>query len=321
MAKKSKLLDQIRQTMRLRHMSYRTEQSYVDWIYRFVIFHNKQHPQQMGETEVAAFLSFLANERQVAASTQNQALQALLFLYRVVLQHPLPEAINFVRAKRSHRLPVVLHREEVQQVLACLKGEVWLMASLLYGSGLRLRECLVLRIKDIDFVRQQIAVYEGKGDKDRYTLLPQTLKQPLEQWIAQQRQNYLNQLSERIPASLPYALAQKYPKAPYEWAWQYAFPSAALSVDPRSGTTKLHHRSESFLQKAVKKAVRRAEVAKPASCHTFRHSFATHLLEDGYDIRLVQKLLGHADVRTTMIYTHVCDRQRSAVKSPLDGLL
>ena len=320
MAKKSKLLDQVRHIMRLRHMSYRTEQSYVDWIYRFIFFHRKQHPQQMGEAEVAAFLSFLASERQVAASTQNQALQALLFLYKVVLQQPLPETINFVRAKRPRRLPVVLHREEVQRVLTCLKGEAWLMTSLLYGSGLRLRECLALRIKDIDFVRQQISVYKGKGDKDRYTLLPQTLTQQLEQWIAHQRQSYLNRPDKRIPISLPYALAQKYPNAPYEWTWQYVFPSVAPSIDPRSEVAKLHHRSESFLQKAVKRAVQQAEVAKPASCHTFRHSFATHLLEDGYDIRLIQKLLGHADVRTTMIYTHVVDRQCNAVKSPLDSL-
>ncbi len=196
------------------------------------------------------------------------------------------------------------------------------MASLLYGSGLRLRECLALRIKDVDFTRQQILVYEGKGDKDRYTLLPQTLTQPLEQWIVRQEERYpARPADERVPVSLPYALTQKYPNAPYEWAWQYVFPSAAPSVDPRLGVTKLHHRSESFLQKAVKKAVQQAEIVKPASCHTFRHSFATHLLEDGYDIRLVQKLLGHADVRTTMIYTHVCDRQRSAVKSPLDCLV
>jgi integron integrase len=315
-----KLLEQLRTLMRVRHYSIRTEEAYTHWIKQYIFFHNKRHPAEMGAPEVTAFLSHLAVQRRVAASTQNQALAAILFLYRKILQIDLPWLENVERAKRPQRLPVVLTREETTNVLAHLKEQHWLMASLLYGSGLRLRECLRLRVKDIDFNYQQIIVREGKGDKDRHTVLPTTLIEPLQRQL--QRVKAIHVLDLRAGfgrVHLPFALAKKYPNANREWAWQYVFPAASRSTDPESGITSRQHLGEWVLQKAVKEAVRSAGIGKSASCHTFRHGFATHLLEDGYDIRTVQELLGHKDVRTTMIYTHVLNRGGRGVRSPLDG--
>ena len=314
-----KLLDQVRTAIRLRRMSYRTEQTYTNWIKRFIIFHHKRHPREMGAPEIQEFLAYLVNERNVAASTQNQALHSILFLYREVLQLELPP-VGLSRAKKEPRLPVVLTRAEVQAVLAKLSGPRWLMAGLLYGAGLRLSECLRLRVKDIDFGQNLIVVREGKGDKDRITMLPQNLKEPLRQHLVKVRQTHETDLQEGYGmVQLPDALARKYPQAATEWKWQYVFPAPQRSVDPRSGSRRRHHLDESVLQKAVKEAMRQTGIDKHASCHTFRHSFATHLLEAGYDIRTVQELLGHADVSTTMIYTHVLNRGSLGVRSPLDG--
>ena len=314
-----KLLDQVRTAIRLRRMSYRTEQTYTNWIKRFIIFHHKRHPREMGAPEIQEFLAYLVNERNVAASTQNQALHSILFLYREVLQLELPP-VGLSRAKKEPRLPVVLTRAEVQAVLAKLSGPRWLMAGLLYGAGLRLSECLRLRVKDIDFGQNLIVVREGKGDKDRITMLPQNLKEPLRQHLVKVRQTHETDLQEGYGmVQLPDALARKYPQAATEWKWQYVFPAPQRSVDPRSGSRRRHHLDESVLQKAVKDAMRQTGIDKHASCHTFRHSFATHLLEAGYDIRTVQELLGHADVSTTMIYTHVLNRGSLGVRSPLDG--
>lgn len=314
-----KLLDQVRTAIRLRRMSYRTEQTYTDWIKRFIIFHHKRHPQEMGAPEIREFLAYLVNERNVAASTQNQALHAILFLYREVLQIELPP-VGPGRAKKEPRLPVVLTRAEVQAVLSRLSGTKWLMASLLYGAGLRLSECLRLRVKDIDFARNLIVVREGKGDKDRVTMLPQGLKEPLRLHLEKVKKAHVNDLQEGYGrVQLPYALERKYPQAATEWKWQYVFPAPKRSIDPRSGIERRHHLDEAALQKAVKEAMRQAGVSKHASCHTFRHSFATHLLESGCDIRTVQELLGHTDVKTTMIYTHVLNRGGLCVRSPLDG--
>ena len=273
----------------------------------------------MGGMEIAEFLTFLANDRKVSASTQNQALNAIVFLYKKVLQIPL-DAFNFRQARTGKRLPVVLSRDEVQSVLANLHGEFHLMASLLYGSGLRLSECMKLRIKDIDFDLHEIIVRAGKGDNDRRTLLPRILIPQLKRQIEKARiRMEENMLMEGFTgASMPQAMERKYPAAPKELAWQYVFPSREPALDPRSGSLKQHYRHESFLQKEIKKAMRMAQITKNASCHTFRHSFATHLLEDGYDIRTVQELLGHKDVRTTMVYTHVLNRNKFNVRSPLD---
>jgi integron integrase len=314
-----RLLDQVRQRIRYRHYSIRTEQSYVDWIRRFILFHDKRHPRDMGAREVEAFLSWLATERQVAASTQNQALSALLFLYREVLEIELPWLDDVKPAKRPERLPVVLTREEVRAVLARLDGRNALMASLLYGSGLRLMECVRLRIKDVELDRRQLLVRDGKGGKDRMTMLPQRLVPGLREQIERAREIHRQDLADGHGAVwLPHALARKYPRAPWEPGWQYVFPASRRSTDPRSGRTGRHHIEEKSLQRAVKGAVRTAGIEKPASCHTFRHSFATHLLEDGHDIRTIQELLGHRDVKTTMIYTHVADCGGRGVPSPLD---
>jgi integron integrase len=313
-----KLLDQVRTAIRLRRMSYRTEQTYTDWIKRFIIFHHKRHPQEMGAPEIREFLAYLVNERNVAASTQNQALHSILFLYREVLQIELPW-VGLGQAKKERRLPVVLTREEVQAILSRLTSTKWLMASLLYGAGLRLSECLRLRVKDIDFAKNLIVVREGKGDKDRVTMLPQNLKEPLRQHLEKVKRAHEIDLREGYgTVQLPYALERKYPQAATEWKWQYVFPAPKRSIDPRSGVERRHHLDESVLQKAVKEAMRLAGINRHASCHTFRHSFATHLLESGYDIRTVQELLGHADVKTTMIYTHVLNRGGLGVRSPLD---
>jgi integron integrase len=316
-----RLLDQVRELIRIRHYSIRTEQAYLQWIRRFILFHRKRHPLEMGAPEVTAFLSHLAIQRNVAASTQNQALNAILFLYRDVLKSTLPWLQDVQRAKKPQRLPVVLTRDEVRGVLAQMQGTTWLMAALIYGGGLRLLECLRLRIKDIDFEYRQLLIRDAKGQKDRVTLLPQVLVDPLRNHLVRVRALHESDLREGYGCVyLPFALAEKYPAAEREWGWQYVFPAKRRSLDPRSGAERRHHAPEDALQRALHQAVRKANVIKPASVHTLRHSFATHLLESGYDIRTVQELLGHADVKTTMIYTHVLNRGGRAVLSPVDGL-
>jgi integron integrase len=303
----------------MRHLSLRTEQAYTNWIKRFIIFHGKKHPRDMGETEIRAFISYLAVEGGVAASTQTVALSAMLFLYRDVLKQELPYVANIERAQKPKRLPTVFTRNETKRILANLEGTYWLIAGLLYGSGLRLMECLRLRIKDIDFTYAQLTVRDGKGEKDRVTMLPGSLKQALVRHLQKVKLLHDDDLSAGFgEVFLPYALARKYPNAPKHWGWQYVFPAAARSIDPRSGKQRRHHLSETSIQKATKKAMNKAGIVKHASCHTFRHSFATHLLEQGYDIRTVQELLGHKDVRTTMIYTHVLNRGGKGVLSPMD---
>jgi integron integrase len=315
------LLDRVRETLRARHYSIRTEDAYVQWIKRFVLFHGKRHPLEMGEREVEDFLTHLAVTGNVAASTQNQAMSALLFLYKVVLERPLAGRIDACRAKRPERLPVVLTRAEVRALLAQLDGDKHLMASLLYSSGLRLMECLRLRVKDVDFGQNHLIVRDGKGQKDRVTLLPRSLIEPLRSQVALVRRYHERDLAEGFGrVYLPYALAEKYPNADRELAWQYLFPAPKRGLDPRTGLVRRHHLAETALQKDVRGAVRRAGIVKPASCHTLRHSFATHLLEAGQDIRTVQELLGHKDVTTTMIYTHVLNQGPLGVRSPLDFL-
>ncbi len=315
----SLLFDQIRAAFRLRGLSRRTESSYTDWIRRYLDFHGKKHPIEMGNREIRSFLTHLVMERNVSPSTQNQALHALLFLYREVLQIELPQIGAVERSRKLPRLPVVMTRREVQSVLDELKGTPRLVASLLYGSGLRLIESLRLRVKDIDFEQNLIVVRYGKGDKDRVTMLPESLKAPLRRQLDLVRLIHNRDLNEGYgEVYLPYALSIKYPSAGFEWGWQYVFPAPKRSIDPLTMKTRRHHLDESTIQKSVKSAIRRAGVDRNASCHTFRHSFATHLLEAGYDIRTVQELLGHHDVRTTMIYTHVLNRGGLGVFSPLD---
>ncbi|HUQ33628.1 MAG TPA: integron integrase [Pyrinomonadaceae bacterium] len=317
--RKSPLLEQVRQQLRLKHYSIRTEQAYVQCIKRFILYHQKQHPAEMGVDEIRQYLSHLANSGKVAASTQNVELAALLFLYREVLRVDLPFVDGIERAKQPQRVPTVLTRDEVARVLARLSGTYHLMTSLLYGTGMRLMECVRLRVKDIDFGYRQITVRDGKGGKDRRTLLPESLAVPLKRQLERARLLHEEDLQNGYGSVyLPYALERKYPNAAREWAWQWAFPAGKLSVDPRSGKVRRHHASEDALQREVKRAIRRAQIEKRASCHTLRHSFATHLLEDGYDIRTIQELLGHADVQTTMIYTHVLNKGGKGVKSPLD---
>ncbi len=321
--RKPKLLDQMRQALRARHYSYRTEQAYIHWVRRFILFHGKRHPAEMGVPEIEAFLSHLATEEHVATATQNKALSALLFLYRHVLHKDLPaDRLNFTLAKRPQRLPVVLSRAEVKRLMAFLDGTPWLVAQLLYGSGLRLSEALRLRIQDLDFDRRLLVVRSGKGDKDRTTLLPQSLRPALELQIQRVRRLYTQDLAnpQWEGVSLPTALARKYPNAPREWVWQYLFPAERLSRDPRSGRLLRHHLHPSSIQKAIRAAARAAQIPKRVTPHTLRHTFATHLLERGYDIRTVQELLGHKDIRTTMIYTHVLQRGPYGVRSPLDDL-
>jgi integron integrase len=311
-----RLLDQVHEAIRSRYYSRRTEQAYAHWIRRFIYFHGKRHPRELGEAEVTAFLNDLAVERGVAAGTQNQALSALLFLYKEVLGRELAWLDGLERAKRPPRLPVVLTRAEAGRLLAQLTGTRWLLASLLYGSGLRVMECLRLRVKDVDLAYRQILVRDGKGEKDRVTMLPEKLVEPVRAHLERVRARDLREGYGEV--HLPYALARKYPRAGYEWAWQYIFPSKNRSADPDDGVIRRHHLDESVPQRAVKEALRAAGIAKHASCHTLRHSFATHLLEGGYDIRTVQELLGHSDVSTTMIYTHVLNKGGRGVKSPLD---
>jgi integron integrase len=316
-----KLLDQVRTVMRRQHYAFRTEQTYVQWIIRFIHFHNMCHPQEMDTPEIEAFLNHLAVKQRVSASTQNQAFSAILFLYKHVLHKPLSAKIDALRAKTSQRLPTVLSQSETQALLKALPGTHQLLARLLYGSGLRLMEGLRLRVKDIDFEQHQIIVRAGKGDKDRNTILPDTLRQPLKQHLQQVKALHQKDLAAGYGAVyLPYALERKYPNANREWGWQYVFPSYRLSVDPRSGEIRRHHLHESGLRKAVKQAAKQVSIFKPVGPHTLRHCFATHLLENGYDIRTVQELLGHKSVETTMIYTHVIKRGGMAVRSPVDTL-
>ncbi len=315
------LLDRVRQAIRARHYSPSTEQAYVAWIRRFIFFHGKRHPTEMGEPEVNQFLTHLAVHEHVAASTQNQALAALLFLYDKVLNRPLGQIEGIVRARRPRRLPVVLTRQEVRTVLDQMDGTPRLVCTLLYGSGLRLLECLCLRVKDVDFQRNEILVRDGKGGKDRVTMLPGAVKMPVQGHLEKVRLRHAKDLARGLGrAPLPDSLARKYPSADRQWAWQWVFPASSHYVDRHTGVRHRHHLHESVIQRAVKDAVRRAGLAKPASSHSFRHSFATHLLEDGYDIRTVQELLGHQDVKTTMIYTHVLNRGGKGVRSPMDGL-
>jgi integron integrase len=316
-----RLLDQVRDSIRLRHYSIRTEETYVGWIRQFILFYGKRHPSEMGQAEISQFLTHLAVKRQVSASTQNQALSALVFLYRHVLRQDLGAIDSWEQAKRAQRLPLVFSRGEVRAVLSQVEGTEWLMASLLYGAGLRLMECLRLRVKDLDFEYRQIVVRDGKGQKDRVTPFPEKLIEPLRGHLNKVKALHNQDLKEGFgEVWLPDALAQKYPQAGKEWGWQYVFPSRKRSVDPRSGIVRRHHLDENTLQRAVCAAIRAARLTKPGSCHTFRHSFATHLLEAGYDIRTVQELLGHQDVRTTMIYTHVMNKGGKGVRSPLDQL-
>ncbi len=318
-ANSPKLLDVVRDRIRVKHYSIRTETQYVQWIRRFILFHGKKHPRDMGAPEVEAFLTHLAVEGNVAAATQNQALSALLFLYKEVLGIDLPWLDNVTRAKRPQRLPVVMTRKEVHAVLDRIEGVYGLMARLLYGTGMRLMECVRLRVKDVDFSRGEILVRDGKGAKDRVTMLPQSLMSALQSHLQQRRALFDDDiLAGKAAVYLPHALAQKYPSAPTEWGWQYVFPSGSYSIDPRSGVERRHHLDEKLLQRAMKRAVQASGLAKPATPHTLRHSFATHLLEAGYDIRTVQELLGHADVSTTMIYTHVLNKGGRGVTSPLD---
>lgn len=316
---KPKLLEQMREQIRLRHYSIRTESVYMEWVRRFIRFHNYRHPLEMGGPEVEAFLTHLAVRRDVSVSTQNQALSSILFLYQKVLHVELPWLENVVRAKRPQRLPVVLTQAEVSSVLSQLDGSMWLIANLLYGSGMRLMEVLRLRVKDVEFARHEIVIRDGKGNKDRITMLPLTLAMPLKLHLERVRALHQQDLNEGFGVTkLPYALARKYPHAASDWGWQFVFPSKNRSEDPRSGNIYRHHVHEKTVQRAVRNAVRAVGLTKPATPHTLRHSFATHLLESGQDIRTVQELLGHADVKTTQIYTHVLNRGGLAVISPLD---
>ncbi len=314
-----RLMDEVRRHLRLKHYSLRTEQAYVGWIRRFILANGRRHPRDLGGTEVEAFLSDLAVRGEVAAGTQNQALSALLYLYRVVLCVELPWMEGVVRAKRPRRVPVVLAQDEVRRLLASMDGRPWLLASLLYGTGMRLLECLRLRVKDVDFARSEITVRDGKGGKDRRTMLPRTLVEPLQREIERARVLHEQDLAAGFGAArLPHALARKYLGAARDFGWQFVFPSPQRSRDPIDGTLRRHHFDDAILARALRSARRRAGIAKPLSAHTLRHSFATHLLEAGYDLRTIQELLGHSDVSTTQIYTHVLNRGGSGVVSPLD---
>lgn len=318
---KPKLLDQLREALRSRHYSPRTEQTYCHWTRRYVRFHNVRHPAEMGEVQINAFLTHLAVKEEVSASTQNQALSALLFLYRHVIGREVGELGDVIRARKPKRLPVVMTPQEAREVLKQLTGDKWLIASLLYGAGLRLMECLRLRVQDLDFSGGEILVRDGKGAKDRVTMLPRSLSEPLQLHL-----RTVKTLHDRDLANgwgrvvLPNALDRKYPNAPKDWRWQWVFPQQNRWRNLRTEEEGRHHVDESLVQKAVREAVVKVGLTKRVSCHTFRHSFATHLLENGYDIRTVQELLGHSDVKTTMIYTHVLNRGPSGVRSPIDEL-
>lgn len=316
-----KLLDQVSIAIKTRHYSRRTEDSYRRWIKRFIIFNGKRHPLDLDKEDVTRFLSHLATERKVSATTQNQALSAILFLYRDVLKIDLGWLDGIVRAKRPQRLPVVLTHSEAREVLIHMRGTPRLMASLLYGSGMRLSECAGLRVKDLDFERGEITVRSGKGNKDRMTILPLTLKDRLSEHLSRVREQHEKDIKRgRGSVALPDALSRKYPGASQEWGWQWVFPATRFYRDSETGEFRRHHLHETVLQRAVKEAVRASGIAKHATCHTFRHSFATRLLENGYDIRTIQELLGHRDVTATMIYTHVLNRGGRGVRSPLDDM-
>lgn len=318
-APKPKLLDQVRRLIRTKHYSLQTERAYVFWIRRYVLFHRKRHPADMGKVEIEAFLSHLATDKHVAASTQNQALSALLLLYRDVLGVQLPWLDGLTRAKKPKRLPVVLTREEVDRLLAQIEGTVGLFMQLLYGTGMRISECCTLRVTDVDFARRVITVRHGKGGKDRVTVLPERVVEPLKQHLVRVKAVHQSELRQgRGDVELPFALARKYPRAAYQWTWQYVFPAGGLSTDPRSGALRRHHIDQKRLQRYFQNALARAQIERRATPHTLRHCFATGLLEAGYDIRTVQELLGHKDVATTQIYTHVLNRGGLAVRSPLD---
>jgi len=316
-----RLLDRVRDKIRLRHYSLRTEQAYLDWIKRFILFHGKRHPEALGAAEVEAFLTHLAVDRQVAAATQNLAKSSILFLYRDVLEPDLPWLQNVERARSPTKLPVVLARSEVAAVLARLRGVHELLGRLLYGTGMRIMEGVRLRVKDVDFARREILIRDGKGFEDRVTMLPRSVARPLRTHVVSVRQLHEHDLADGCgEVWLPFAIARKYPGAAHEWAWRYVFPADRRSSDPCSDAVRRHHLGDQAFQRAMRQAVRDAGIVKLATPHTLRHSFATHLLEAGYDIRTVQELLGHSDVQTTMIYTHVLNRGGRGVVSPLDGL-
>ncbi len=316
-----KLLDRVRDVARLRHLSLRTEEAYAGWARQYILFHGKKHPSAMGAAEVREFLTHLARDRRVAASTQNQALNGLVFLYGAVLKEPLGEIGAIERPRRPARLPVVLSPEEVGRLLDAMEGSFSLMARLLYGSGMRLLECLRLRVKDVDFANGQCVIRDGKGQRDRVTVLPQSLREPLKRHLARVRTLHLADRRAKVPGVfLPGALDRKSPRAGEAWEWQWVFPAKGLSRDPRGGPARRHHVHPTGLQRAVREAARLARIEKRVSCHTLRHSFATHLLAAGSDIRTVQELLGHASVATTMVYTHVLNRPGVTVRSPLDRL-
>ncbi len=316
-----KLLDQVRDVMRVKHYAFRTERTYIGWIKRFILFHDKKHLNEMDETEVEAFLTWLAVEKQVSKSTQNQAFNALIFLYREVLKCPLEGRIDAVRSSKKQRLPIVMSKDETHRVLSAMNGITQLMAKLLYGSGLRLMECIRLRVKDIDFEINEIRVHSGKGDKDRLVPLPESIRPALQIHLERVKLIHEHDLAEGYGnVYLPNALARKYPNAGKEWEWQYVFPSGKLSLDPRKNVMRRHHMDPSSLDRAIKRAVKLAGITKRVTSHTFRHSFATHLLQTGTDIRTIQSLLGHNDVSTTMIYTHVLRQGGQGVKSPLDSV-
>jgi integron integrase len=319
---RSQFMDEVRAAIRMRHYSIRTEQAYLDWIRRFILYQGKRHPRDMGEAEVATFLHHLATERDVAEATQNQALNALVFLYKRVLERPLGEVGGLVRASKPKKSTMVMTQTEVGRVLAALSGQYWLIACLQYGSGLRLMESVHLRVKDRDFGHRAVIVRHGKGGKDRVFTLPDALLEPLRRQLAHRRNLFEQDLAAGVGSvHLPNALARKYPGAAREWGWQYVFPADRTSTDPRSGERRGHHAGETAVQRAVQGALRTAGVERPASCHTLRHSFATHVLERGADIRTVQEQLGHVDVRTTQIYTHVIERGGRGVQSPLGTAL
>lgn len=314
-----RLLDAVRAQIRVRHYSFRTQKAYVDWIVRYINFHGREHPRNLGGEEVRAFLSHLATDLQVSPATQAQALAALLFLYKRVLNIDLPWIDDVVRARRPKRLPTVLHKDEAQRVIAHLRGDYWLIAGLLYGSGLRLLEALRLRVKDLDLYHHRVLVRDGKGAKDRVSIVAPKVIEPLRHHLVKIRTLHDHAMSAGFGGvDLPYALARKYPNAHQQWCWQYVFPAATPTRDPASGVSRRHHVHEQSVQRQVRRAARLAGMEKPVSPHTFRHSFATHLLETGYDIRTVQELLGHKDVSTTQIYTHVMAPGKNAVRSPFE---
>ncbi|MFZ5857560.1 MAG: integron integrase [Chloroflexota bacterium] len=315
------MLDQYRDKIRLKQYSYRTEQTYVHWVREYILFHNKRHPREMGVYEIDQFVTHLVVERKASASTQNQAISAILFLYRNVLEIELDESkLNFIRPKKGKRIPNVLSVTEVREVIANMAHPYKLMTQIMYGGGLRLMECLRLRVKDIDFENHRIMIFDGKGGDDRFTILPDSILIPLKEHLTRVKAQYQRDLSKGFGSvAMPFALGKKYPTAEKQWIWQYVFPASTLHTDPETGVTRRHHIHETALQRAIRDAVKITKINKRVTPHTFRHSFATHLLQNGYDIRTVQELLGHKDVKTTMIYTHVLQRGGLAVKSPLDG--